>query len=60
LHILRGRCGSGASRPASSGRARRIALSGGDLPLVSRTTPADVVTIRHGDSTFVEVTTIPA
>jgi hypothetical protein len=36
-----------------------ITLSGGDLPLVSPAAPAGVVTIHHGDSNLVEVTSIP-
>jgi uncharacterized protein len=43
-----------------TGEQLRITLSGGDLPLVSPTAPAGVVTIHHGDNTFVDIATLPA
>ncbi|MGC7095366.1 MmcQ/YjbR family DNA-binding protein [Amycolatopsis lurida] len=43
-----------------TGERLRVTLSGGDVPMVSPTAPAGVVTVHHGPDTFVDVTTVPA
>lgn len=43
-----------------TGERLRVTLSGGDVPMVSPTAPAGIVTIHHGLDTFVDVTTVPA
>ncbi|KXX60337.1 CocE/NonD family hydrolase [Rhodococcus sp. LB1] len=41
----------------TAGEQLRVTLSGGDIPKVNPTAPAGVVTIHHGDKTYVDVTT---